>query len=601
MMGKIDMSDPAQVAPMCSPRFWWPAYGAIRGEGGQMIGINTPGGVPLVPNELQMDLFKTFEWVFLGRRPNMEPTPDGEQPTRIIGVKPRKTGLSTVCQGILYWCHMAHQYIEFQSSVMAQDYETTSDLRDMFERYAEYDCYPWQIPAKPKRNHNSIKIGTGEMKRATALSPGAGRGKTPNASHYSESAHYPSAGKRDAKTMMLGRIQSVPNVPGSLIIAESTPNGASGWHHDTFHGNSAASEADLREGAVTLTQWKQGTRGNGWIQLFCPWYRFSKHRKPLTPEAAADLMKSLRSEEARAVDLYGVDAEQIAWRRLAVLYCGGENGFLQEYPEDPISCFAVSGRPYFQREGMDKIQKLIQDGFCRPKHGRLDGRGIRNGINAVKFRETAEPEAHVTIWEMPKRGLKYLLVADPATGADVVKDSRISDRHSVWVIRSGHTDDSGRDIKPRAVARIRAPFQEAASLACGKVQQLAEFYGNCCIVIEANNSGLAWLVRLSESGGVNLYHRDVMDEETRQWKKQMGWMTTSNTRQNPLDAMEEGIREGKYEFFCPHALAECRTTVTHADGKVAGAVGKHDDDVMALGIGFFLVRGNATTCITPGS
>jgi hypothetical protein len=78
-------------------------------------------------------------------------------------------------------------------------------------------------------------------------------------------------------------------------------------------------------------------------------------------------------------------------------------------------------------------------------------------------------------------------------------------------------------------------------------------------------------------------------------------MTTTGTRQTALDSLEEAVREGTAEFFCQHALNECRTTVYHSDGKIAGATGKHDDDVMALGIGFHLVQDrHGSTCVTPG-
>lgn len=613
-MQQIDKSDPCleddrwSVAPLASPRFWWPAYGAIRSEGGGTTGLFTPDRRPIEPNILQMELLLHFEYLFLGLNEDMTPTPEGPQPTRIIGVKPRKTGLSTCTQGIFYWMHRAFQTqswqgrilpMEFQSIVMAQDQETTEELRDMFERYAEHDTYVWPKTVKVRRKQNKMIIGTGLSRVSSALSAGAGRGKTPNASHYTESAHYPNAGKRDAKTMMLGRINSIPKQPGTIIIAESTPFGASGWHHDTYHGNNAAHQEELKRGAVPLTDWKQGERGNGWVKLFCPWYRFAKHRLDVTPEQAEKIMASLIDEEARCVELYGVDAGQIAWRRMAVADCGGESGFLQEYPEDDISCFTVSGRPYFARKGLDRVQKLIKDNAVPPRYGRLDGRGISNGTNRVRFRETSQIEGQVVIWEMPRRGVKYLLVADTATGADVVKDARISDRHSVWVIREGAVDGD-RHSRPMAVARIACPFQDATSLAIDRTLQLAEFYGGCTVVVEANNSGLSWLSAMTALG-VTLYHREVQDEESREWKKKVGWMTTTETRRLPLDALERVIREGTADFFCPNAINECRTTVYHTDGKIAGANGKHDDDVMALGIGFFLINGgHGSTCVTPG-
>ena len=81
-------------------------------------------------------------------------------------------------------------------------------------------------------------------------------------------------------------------------------------------------------------------RGEGiWRLHFYPWWWDAQYRVE-TPEPV-----EYTADEQRLVDANNLTLEQIKWRRLKQKELG--RLFIQEYPEDVITCFLTSGNGYF--------------------------------------------------------------------------------------------------------------------------------------------------------------------------------------------------------------------------------------------------------------
>lgn len=137
------------------------------------------------------------------------------------------------------------------------------------------------------------------------------------ATHNSEVAFWP-----NAATHFSGVIQAIPDLPGTEIILESTANGVGGEFH---------------------SRWQQAERGEGdYIAIFIPWFWQPEYRRQV-PDGFV-----LTEEEREYQAAYGLDLEQIAWRRNkidddlkdAVL-------FKQEYPANSAEAFQLSGHDSF--------------------------------------------------------------------------------------------------------------------------------------------------------------------------------------------------------------------------------------------------------------
>jgi hypothetical protein len=284
--------------------------------------------------------------------------------------------------------------------------------------------------------------------------------------------------------------------------------------------------------------------------------------------------------------------------------------FDEEYPEDPVTCFQASGSPRFDVAGMDYLQKMADT--TSYKSGLLsDIDPLRGGRPA--FIPTADNEAWVRLWELPKVGCRYFIGGDvaedkdmnPATGSNEVK----RDRHAFFVVRAGYTDNAGVCRRPREVGRIVPPCRWGHDLLAKRLHLVSVFFGDCPICPEKNNHGLA-LMRALRDLDANLFQQTIIEPATGAETRTFGHQTTPASRPVVLENLAMSIRNAApkrdeldemgvmdseaLEIFDTHAIEELRTFVIGRDGKAASSPGNHDDDVMGLAIAYFLI-GSATT------
>jgi len=232
---------------------------------------------------------------------------------RDIILKARQMGFSTMLQGELF---RKATTSTCTTLTLTHVDTTTQALRRMSDRF--YQNFPEPFP-KPLRTYANAGVTMyteteSECMIATAGSRGVGRGVTGSDMHLSEVAFWP-----DAETVMVGLLQSVPE-NGSIVV-ESTPNGQTGWFYDR------CMEALQGEGT--------------WALHFYAWWWDDGYQLPLADGETL----TYSAEERRLVDREGLTPEQIKWRRGKQHEL--KDKFQQEYAEDPISCFLVSGNSYF--------------------------------------------------------------------------------------------------------------------------------------------------------------------------------------------------------------------------------------------------------------
>ncbi len=137
------------------------------------------------------------------------------------------------------------------------------------------------------------------------------------ATHNSEVAYWPNADRHIA-----GVLQAIPNAPGTEIILESTSAGPDG---------------------VFYEMWQAAVAGkSNYIPIFIPWFWQDEYREPV-PEVFT------RTEEEDVVArAYGLDDEQLQWRRGKIVECGSEINFKREYPFTAEEAFALGPDTFFE-------------------------------------------------------------------------------------------------------------------------------------------------------------------------------------------------------------------------------------------------------------
>lgn len=176
----------------------------------------------------------------------------------------------------------------------------------------------------------SIRIGTGRM-----LQEGAGikLGRTVQRLHISEGS--------DPAFRSGPLIELFQTVPAACeVVCETTAKGAVGWFPDAWEGA------------------KRGE--NQWYPFFYEWWWMpvEEYGLPVPDDFEPD------EEEAALMAAHPVLPEQIMWRRYKIRQMGGDKRkFLEQYPENDVDCFMLSGSPLFDQESLRRL--LDGAGFCR--------------------------------------------------------------------------------------------------------------------------------------------------------------------------------------------------------------------------------------------
>jgi hypothetical protein len=190
-----------------------------------------------------------------------------------------------------------------------------------------------------------------------AAGENAGRGRTIQNLHCSEVSRW---GRKGDEALASLRAAVVP---GGDIVLESTPNGAGGLFYE---------------------EW-QRAEDTGYTRHFFPWWFDGAY--VLEPGTN---FPPLTEEELELSALHGLKTEQIAWRRKQWASLRGLA--VQEFAEDPVSCFRASGECVFNIEAVE--------------------RALREAGEPLEVRDNQR----LTIWLPTRPGREYVIGADPAGG-----------------------------------------------------------------------------------------------------------------------------------------------------------------------------------------
>ena len=411
--------DPADLIRL-DAELWFSTYGTIKDKRGKIVKAPKP-------NVLQKRMFKHYR----------ECQAKGE-PCKMIVLKPRQKGASTCCQALAY--HHFMKYPSLNGSLMGDIAGTSDKVFEIFRRFAENDQFPW-VKGQPTlasggSKADEIKTRSGSVfGKETAGSKNAGRSGTIQVGNMTEVAFWATSGHSDPALAYLQSLYDEGVV--SLCIADSTPNGPSGWFYDTCL-------ASMEE-------------RNDWKFIFAAWFEFADSVIPFKSDAERDeFAASLDDDEKLEIDKYGCDMEQMNWRRRTVMdKCGGDRDkFRQEYPSDPMECFLMSSRPKFNPTCLEKIESMLTPPLAVGTPLVQDPK-LRTAVLQP------DPRGDLRVWEYPKEGCSYLVSIDTCTGEDQQVSGLTADPdyHSAQVWRQAYRDHRGDWHRAALVAlhRYRVP------------------------------------------------------------------------------------------------------------------------------------------------
>jgi hypothetical protein len=232
---------------------------------------------------------------------------------RALLLKARQQGFSTYIGGRFYWRTSLTKGI--RTFILTHEQDATDNLFQMVGRFHDY------TPLRPSTGAASAKelifdrLDSG-YSIGTAGAKAVGRSKTVQLFHGSEVAFWPNAPSHFA-----GVVQTIPDLPGTEIVLESTAHGVGGEFHE---------------------RWQQAEAGIGdYIAIFVPWFWSDEYRRPVAAGFRLD------DDEQAYAAAHDLTPEQMAWRRAKIAELKDPLLFKQEYPATAAEAFQITGHDSF--------------------------------------------------------------------------------------------------------------------------------------------------------------------------------------------------------------------------------------------------------------
>lgn len=541
-----------------SPRYFIPrCLQIIPREGGELV--------PFVPNVGQdMVLDAVEEQLHAG------------EPVRVIVLKSRRWGISTLGEALVYW--KTSLFANINGIVVAHKKQNTQEIFRIAKTFYDYDSRH-QLGIAPEilaSNELAIRFDTDRKTKAlgrrglnshlmleTAEGTGVATGTTLQAAHLSETS------KWSNPAIMAGIGIALSKTPGSIGIMESTAEG-----YD----------------AIFQKAWENAVAGRGgWKPVFLPWHLDPNNWMRLSEREREAWDFSDRSER-ELYERHSVPLECLKWRRMMLgspdLIRAGytpEAVFSQEFPTTPEEAFLTSGKQFFLLDFLKRLE-TSEKGVHKPAykatidHERCLASRPPGSRDAIIVAPTKDDYGELTVWEEPQPGEDYVVAGDVAEGLEH------GDNSVAWVLKRS-------TLKFVARIKTRRADPDEFGTKCGL---LAWWYNTALVGIEWNGPGISANGALRRLGYARAwFDRDVTrtDEPMAQ---RIGWRTTAANRRSILDRLEEEIRQGTISMPAAEFYDEARTFQL-VDGRPEAMVGKHDDEIMAAAIAIQLhIRGGAT-------
>lgn len=470
-------------------------------------------------------------------------------PVRIIVLKARQMGFSTLIEAIIFWAAATARNVA--GLVMAHQDDATSNIFGMAKRY--YDYLPDRLKpmqrasnarellfAAPTGSKGKTRGLDSSIRVSTAGSHGVGRSFTIKVAHLSEFAFWPG----DKRDTLAGIMQAVPDEPDTMVFIESTANG-----FDEFK--------DLWDAAVSA--WERGER-DGWCPFFAAWWQMEEYRRPVPPGFVRT------PEEDELVRLYGLDDQQLAWRRWCIkINCGGDlDLFRQEYPACPDEAFIASGSCIFDQTAIAAWRQAVK--------GRAGERGRfvydYDGLTVSGIAWEPCEDGDITIYKPPVEGVPYVIGGDTA-----------GDSGTAWSdYFAAHVLDN---TTGEQVAVLHGKMDE--DVYARQVYCLGIHYNTALVGVEVNYSTHP-VKELQRLNYPKQYTREQTDTYTGALKKAYGFNTNSATRPVIIAELVETARDNLENIVDDATLAEMLSFAKNDKGRPEALPGKHDDLVMSLAI-----------------
>lgn len=458
------------------------------------------------------------------------------KPVRIIILKARQLGCSTITEAILFLWAFIHpgsfnQIISFEKIQteylyeMTRRYWETGPFKAVYPgtRYNSKQQIVWEDPPG-----SSIKVDTAGKDEVA-------RGTTVHACHSSEVSKWGDA----TDSIIPGLQEAIPYEHGTFWLLESTANGVGGYYYDTWQA-AVAGESDF-------------------VPMFFPWFLHDEY------EVREHFLRyqDLDDEEQELVEFMlrqGVERDRVlgklAWRRKKIAgFPGGVDQFHEEHPSTPTEAFLSSGSNVFP---LDHLMA------CYNPHIGHDRGALQNTGGALEFVKL--DRGHMFVYLTPDRSKRqrYVVAVDPT-----------------WTVEG---DPACIQVLNRATMEQAAVWRASATPeTVGEIALAIAYWYNTALLNTEIQGGGRTVMDIWRRANYPHIWTDRRPDKRRQSDAVLGWYTTRESKNYMLGLTKGALTRRELKLHHPGTFYEMTQYVCLPDGTFGPARRSgHDDSVMAL-------------------
>lgn len=516
-------------------------------------------------------------------------------PIRVLLVKARQWGGSTATQCYMYWLQR-YWYENWHSCIVALDQTQAVNIRTMYKNLIA-KLPNWSDPVTFKRFEGTelIRIMPERGCRVqigSAQKPDALRSFDFSLVHMSEVGLWKDTQEAKGDDVAMALYSTVPDVPGTMIVMESTAKGVGNYFH--------------RQYLAALDNKKSGTVGIR--PVFVAWYVDVRYTRKYTSRYySASKFVDTWSEYNWWQWEQGATLEGIFWyNNFKKSHHWTDFQMKSEYPTTAEEAFQTKSGRYFTDDLLSWLHKNIR----QPKF-----------IGDIRGDATVGEKIMENVKLYPNDSLQTEVLKIWIYPTDNAQDGKkVKNRFLVTVDVGGRgyrADWSVISVFDRVSMASEFGALERAALWRGhvdpdllayKAAQIAHYYDDALLVIESNtyetknkksddaavSEGDHTYTVLDTLGGIyeNLYRRRTTPDNTAdKATRHIGWHMNKQTKYMAYDDYTVRLREGDYMEYSQDAADEAMWLMNAPGGKIEAMEGTHDDIQDTTAVGCYIAFG----------
>jgi len=517
--------------------------------------------IPLKLNAGQRKLLKSFEKQRLANKP-----------IRTVLVKARQWGGSTETEFYGAWIQSEIK-INWNSCIIGDVESQANTIRGMYSFATT--MYPKELGTMALRpfegsqkNRQMVKSGSvisiGSMQKPDSL-----RSQDLKIGHFSEVSSWKSTLTKKPKDLIQSIKSSIPFIPYTMIVEESTAKGVGNYFHKAY----------LRA--------KEGK--SGYDLVFVGWHEIARNRiKFKNRNEKISFIKTM-SDYDWWLWKQGATLEGINWYNIFKdTELGGDEWTMKaENPTTAEEAFQSTGQRVFKPQYTLKARMNCTEPVAK---GSLSADGIegRDALKNIEFNKG--DKGSLWIWAFPDKSInvknRYVVSLD--IGGTTIKADwsylRVIDKY--WMLYDG---------VPETVASMKIHVDN--DILAWYAVQIAEWYNHALLVVESNSlkkdqnvEGDGYLTILNEISDYydNIYLSSQQDTSDPSIPVKYGFHTNSKSKPMIINHMKKALRDDGYIERDERVVQEYDTYEYKPDRSLGAVDGEHDDGCMSTSIGLWV-------------